>query len=167
MFGPSGLTVAVEKKGHDDLKVVGTHEGLREMTGGRCLSHNCSFMWALRLWPILSSFTGYISFREAWEILAFDCTKRKLSSFYLKSFIPWFTALRKDLGTQGKGFWIHAALLVCPVNFGRFPYSTGFTILTICSQSPTDTESRKYWGGKHICGIVLLSHPNVRQDILM
>ena len=167
MFGPSGLTVAVEKKGHDDLKVVGTHEGLRKTTGGRCLSHNCSFMWALRLWPILSSFTGYISFREAWEILAFDCTKRKLSSFYLKSFIPWFTALRKDLGTQGKGFWIHAALLVCPVNFGRFPYSTGFTILTICSQSPTDTESHKYWGGKHVCGIVLLSHPNVRQDILM
>ena len=49
MFGPSGRTVAREKKAHDDLKVVGTHEGLKEKTGGRCLSHNCSFMWALRL----------------------------------------------------------------------------------------------------------------------
>lgn len=29
MFGPSGLTVAVEKKECDDLKVVGTHQGLR------------------------------------------------------------------------------------------------------------------------------------------
>lgn len=166
MFGPSRLTVTVEKKGHDDLTVVGTLEGLREKTGGRCLSHNCSFMWALRLWPRLSSFTGYISFRKAWEILAFDCIKRKLSSFYLKSFILWFTALRKDLGTQGKGFWIHAALLDCPVDFGKFPYSTGFVILTICCQSTNDKESQKYWRGQCICGVVLLSHPNVRQDIL-
>ena len=49
MFGPSGLTVAIEKKERDDLKVVGTHEGLKKTTGGRCLSHGCSFMWALRL----------------------------------------------------------------------------------------------------------------------
>lgn len=46
MFGPSRLTVAVEKKECDDLKVVGTREGLKETTGGGCLSHNCSFMWA-------------------------------------------------------------------------------------------------------------------------
>lgn len=95
MFGPSGRTVAIEKKERDGLKVVGTRKGLKGMTVGRCLSHNCSFMWALRLWPILSSFTGYISFRKAWEILAFDCIKEKTSSFYLKSFIPWFIALRK------------------------------------------------------------------------
>lgn len=49
MLGPSGLTVAIEKKERDDLKVVVTHEGLRKTTGGRCLSHNGSFMWALRL----------------------------------------------------------------------------------------------------------------------
>lgn len=49
MFGPSGRTVAREKKARDELKVVGTREGLKEKTGGRCLSHNCSLMWALRL----------------------------------------------------------------------------------------------------------------------
>lgn len=49
MFGPSGLTVAVEKKEHDDLKVPRTRKGLKDTTGGRCLSHDCSFMWALRL----------------------------------------------------------------------------------------------------------------------
>lgn len=49
MFGPSGRAVAREKKAHDDLKVVGTREGLKEKTGGRCLSHNCALMRALRL----------------------------------------------------------------------------------------------------------------------
>lgn len=71
MFGPSGLTVAVEKKEHDDLKVAGTHKGLQETTGGRCLSHDCSFMWALRLGPILSSFTGYIFFQKSMRKLGF------------------------------------------------------------------------------------------------
>lgn len=49
MFGPSGRTVARQKKAHDDFEVAGTCEGLKEKIGGRCLSHNCSFMWALRL----------------------------------------------------------------------------------------------------------------------
>lgn len=49
MFGPSGLTVATEKKECDDLKVSRTLEGLEKTTGGRCLSHNGSFMWALGL----------------------------------------------------------------------------------------------------------------------
>lgn len=35
MLGPSGLTVAVEKKDGDDLKEEGTHRGLEEATGGR------------------------------------------------------------------------------------------------------------------------------------
>lgn len=156
MFGPSGLTVAVEKKEHDDLKVPRTRKGLKDTTGGRCLSHDCSFMWALRLWPILSSFTGYIFFRKAWESLPFDYIKRKLS------FIPWFTALRKGLRHLGEGILNSYCTPDLFCKFGRLPYFNGFTILTICSQSIDDEKNCKSWGGKHIYGTVLLSHPNVR-----
>ena len=49
MFSPPGSTIAIEKKVRDDLKVVATQEKPKETTGGRCLSHSRSFMWALRL----------------------------------------------------------------------------------------------------------------------
>lgn len=153
MSGPSGHTVAVEKKARGDLKVVGTRQGLKETTGKRCLSHKCSFMWALRLWPILSSFTGYISFRKAWEILAFDCIKRKLSSIYLKSFIPWVTALRKGLRHLGEGILNSCCPPALPWKFWQVSWPHRFYSINHVLPENEWWESHKHRGGEHICGI--------------
>lgn len=101
-------------------------------------------------------------FQKSMRNLGFWLYKEETFQLLPKISYPVIHSIKKRTWVlRGRNFQFVLPSCFCLVNFGRFPYSTDFTILTICSRSTNDGKSHKYRGG-----IALLSHPNVRKDIL-